>query len=78
MNLSEITSLQRTLNSALGAYKAELAAHGLSEPSLKTSKSHLTDEAGYIPSPALFEARRTALASMVRSPFTLTQLPRLM
>lgn len=74
MSLSEITSLQNTLNSALDTYKAELVAQGLPEPSLRTSKPHATDDIAYLPSPAMFEARRLALASMVRAILTSTTL----
>lgn len=67
MSLSEITSLQNTLNSALDAFKAELAAQNLSEPSLNTSKPHPTDAITFLPTPAMYEARRAALASLVNS-----------
>lgn len=65
MSLSEITSLQNTLNNALDAYKAELAAQSLPEPSLNTAKPHPTDGIDYLPTPAMYEARRVALASLV-------------
>jgi hypothetical protein len=65
-SLSEISSLQRTLNAALDAFKAELAAQNLPEPSLNTSKTHPIDEITYLPTPAMYEARRVALASLVR------------
>ncbi|KAG6873862.1 hypothetical protein C0995_010474 [Termitomyces sp. Mi166 len=64
MSFSEITSLQNTLNSALDIFKAELVAQGLQEPSLNTSKTHPVDDISYLPSPAMFEARRVALASL--------------
>ncbi|KAK1220490.1 hypothetical protein PQX77_016740 [Marasmius sp. AFHP31] len=64
MSLSELTSLQQTLNEAINVYKAELAAQNIPEPSLKTSKPHPTDDSTYLPTPAMYEARRTALASM--------------
>ena len=66
MSLSELTSLQNTLNAAIDVFKAELAAQNLPEPSLTTSKSHPIDDIAYLPTPAMFEARRTALASLVR------------
>lgn len=66
MFLSEITSLQNTLNNALDIFKAELAAQQLAEPSLNTSKPHPIDEITYLPTPAMHEARRVALASLVR------------
>ncbi|RDB28601.1 4-O-methyltransferase 1 [Hypsizygus marmoreus] len=75
MSLSEITSLQNTLNSALDIFKAELAAQNFSEPSLNTSKPHPVDEITYLPTPAMYEARRVALASLgllkslVQSPY---------
>ena len=65
MSLSEITSLQNTLNSAIDAFKAELAAQNLPEPSLNTSKLHPIDEVTYLPTPAMYEARRVAVASLV-------------
>ncbi|KAL0063626.1 hypothetical protein AAF712_009424 [Marasmius tenuissimus] len=64
MSLSELTSLQQTLNEAINVYKAELAAQNIPEPSLNTSKPHPTDDSTYLPTPAMYEARRTALASM--------------
>ncbi|KIK07236.1 hypothetical protein K443DRAFT_627000 [Laccaria amethystina LaAM-08-1] len=64
MSLSELTSLQKTLNSAIDAFKAELAAQNLAEPSLNTSKAHPIDDITYLPTPAMFEARRVALASL--------------
>jgi len=67
MSLSEITSLQSTLNSAIDTFKAELAAQNLPEPSLNTSKVHPIDEITYLPTPAMYEARRVAVASLVRS-----------
>ncbi|KIM47488.1 hypothetical protein M413DRAFT_15705 [Hebeloma cylindrosporum] len=74
-SLSEITSLQKTLNAALDAFKAELAAQNLPEPSLNTSKPHPIDEITYLPTPAMYEARRVSLASLgllkslVQSPY---------
>jgi hypothetical protein len=65
MSLSEITSLQATLNAALDTFKAELAAQQISEPSLNTSKPHPTDDIAFLPTPAMFEARRTVLACLV-------------
>lgn len=67
MSLSEITSLQTTLNAALDVFKAELAAQQLSEPSLNTSQPHPTDDIAFLPTPAMFEARRAALACLVGS-----------
>ncbi|KAG6830907.1 hypothetical protein H0H92_014058 [Tricholoma furcatifolium] len=75
MSLSEITSLQNTLNNALEVFKTELEAQNLSEPSLNTSKVHHIDDITYLPTPAMFEARRVALASLgllrslVQSPY---------
>jgi hypothetical protein len=65
MSLSELTSLQKTLNSAIDVFKAELAAQNLPEPSLNTSKPHPIDDITYLPTPAMYEARRLALASLV-------------
>ncbi|KAF9526425.1 S-adenosyl-L-methionine-dependent methyltransferase [Crepidotus variabilis] len=64
MSLSELTSLQNTLNAAIDTFKAELAAQNLSEPSLNTSKAHPIDDIAYLPTPAMYEARRAALASL--------------
>ncbi|KAF9465474.1 S-adenosyl-L-methionine-dependent methyltransferase [Collybia nuda] len=64
MSVSDITSLQRTLNDAIDAFKAELAAHNLPEPSLHTSKPHPIDDITFLPTPVMYEARRTALASL--------------
>ena len=66
MSISELTSLQKTLNAAIDTFKAELAAQNLTEPSLNTSKLHPIDEITYLPTPAMYEARRAALASLVR------------
>jgi hypothetical protein len=74
MSLSEITSLQTTLNAALDTYKAELAAQQISEPSLNTSKPHPTDDISFLPTPAMFEARRAALACLVLAPLLYTFL----
>ena len=65
MSISELTSLQKTLNVAIDTFKAELAAQNLTEPSLNTSKPHPIDEITYLPTPAMYEARRVALASLV-------------
>ena len=65
MSISELTSLQKTLNAAIDTFKAELAAQNLPEPSLNTSKLHPIDEINYLPTPAMYEARRAALASLV-------------
>ena len=67
MSISELTSLQKTLNAAIDTFKAELAAQNLTEPSLNSSKPHPIDEITYLPTPAMFEARRAALASLVSS-----------
>jgi hypothetical protein len=66
-SISELTSLQKTLNIAIDTFKAELAAQNLTEPSLNTSKPHPIDEITYLPTPAMYEARRVALASLVYS-----------
>ena len=50
-------------------FKAELAAQSLTEPSLNTSKLHTVDQITYLPTLAMYEARRAALASLVRSSF---------
>ncbi|PPQ72269.1 hypothetical protein CVT24_004686, partial [Panaeolus cyanescens] len=63
-SISELTSLQQTLNAAIDVFKAELAAQGLDEPSLNISKAHPIDDINYLPTPAMHEARRTALASL--------------
>ncbi|KDR85757.1 hypothetical protein GALMADRAFT_218846 [Galerina marginata CBS 339.88] len=75
MSVSELTSLQKTLNAAIDAFKAEIASQNLSEPSLNTSKPHPIDDITYLPTPAMHEARRVALASLglikslVQSPY---------
>lgn len=65
MSISELTSLQKTLNAAIDTFKAELAAQNIPEPSLNSSKLHPIDEISYLPTPAMYEARRAALASLV-------------
>lgn len=67
MSLSELSSLQKTLNAAIDTFKAELAAQNLPELSLNTSQPHPIDELTFLPTPAMFEARRVALASLVCS-----------
>jgi hypothetical protein len=74
MPTSELTSLQRTFNAAIDTFKAELAAQNLPELSLNTSKPHPIDEVTYLLTPAMYEARRAALASLVRS-FLMTDTP---
>ncbi|PPQ79396.1 hypothetical protein CVT25_002666 [Psilocybe cyanescens] len=64
MSLSELSSLQKTLNAAIDTFKAELAAQNLPELSLNTSQPHPIDELTFLPTPAMFEARRVALASL--------------
>jgi hypothetical protein len=64
-SVSQISSLQQVLNTALDAYKAELAAQNLPEPSLTTSAVNPIDEISFVPSAALYESRRAALASLV-------------
>ena len=63
MSISELTSLQKTLNTAIDTFKAELAAQNLTEPSLNTLKLHPIDEFTYLPTPAMYEAHQAALAS---------------
>lgn len=69
-SLSELSSLQKTLNAAIDTFKAELAAQNLPELSLNTSKPHPIDDLAFLPTPAMFEARRVALASLVCSRFS--------
>lgn len=72
--LSEITSLQQTLNDAINAFKVELAGQHLPEPSLNTSKPHPIDDISYLPTPAMYEARRAALASLVGTGSSLPEI----
>ncbi|KAF5352584.1 hypothetical protein D9756_006139 [Leucocoprinus leucothites] len=75
MSNSELFSLQTTLNEALDAFRAEIAAQNLPEPSLQTSEPHPMDHITYLPSPVMFEARRAALAclgqlmALIRNPY---------
>ncbi|KAL0950780.1 hypothetical protein HGRIS_007547 [Hohenbuehelia grisea] len=62
--ISELTSLQNTLNSAIDVFKAELAAQNFPEPSLNTSQTHPMDEPTFLPSPRLYVARKAVLASL--------------
>jgi hypothetical protein len=66
MTASEIDNLQTTLIEALDVFRAEIVAQKFSEPSLNTSKPHPMDDISYLPTPAMFEARRAALACLVR------------
>ncbi|KZT19768.1 S-adenosyl-L-methionine-dependent methyltransferase [Neolentinus lepideus HHB14362 ss-1] len=61
--LSQLKSLQETLNAAIDTFKAELEKQELPEPSLTTSKPHPIDEISYIPTPAMYEARRAGVAA---------------
>ncbi|EPQ51860.1 S-adenosyl-L-methionine-dependent methyltransferase [Gloeophyllum trabeum ATCC 11539] len=63
-SVSEISCLLGTLTSAIEVFKAELARQRLPEPSLCTSKPHPIDDLSYIPPPAMYEARRIAIASL--------------
>ena len=58
MSLSQLESLQSTLNTAIDAYKAELVAQNLTEPRLDSSKGHAMDDINFLPSPIMFEAQR--------------------
>ncbi|KAL9716637.1 hypothetical protein Ac2012v2_001088 [Leucoagaricus gongylophorus] len=75
MSVSEILSLQTTLSEALDAFRTEIAAQNLPEPSLNTSKPHAIDHPDYVPTPVMFEARRAALAclglldTLIRAPY---------
>ncbi|KAL0063638.1 hypothetical protein AAF712_009436 [Marasmius tenuissimus] len=64
MSLSDLTSLQQTFNEAIDIYKVVLAARNILEPSLNTSKPHPTDNTAYLLTPAMYEARKTASASV--------------
>lgn len=61
---SEISSLLETLTASIEVFKAELVRQQLPEPSLRTSKPHPIDDPSYIPSPAMYEARRLAVGSL--------------
>ncbi|EPQ51857.1 S-adenosyl-L-methionine-dependent methyltransferase [Gloeophyllum trabeum ATCC 11539] len=61
---SEIASLLGTLTSAIDVFRAELVQQGLPEPSLLMSEPHAIDDASYVPPPAMYEARRLAIASL--------------
>jgi len=60
-SISELESLQTSLNTSINALKAELEAQKLPELSLRSQVPHPLDEASFLPSPALYEARRTAV-----------------
>ncbi|KDQ54103.1 hypothetical protein JAAARDRAFT_80423 [Jaapia argillacea MUCL 33604] len=62
--ISEITSLQNTLNAAIEVFKAELASQQIPEPSLLTSQPHPIDEITFLPTPVMYEARRLGVASL--------------
>lgn len=64
MTVSEIVSLQITLNQALDTLRAEILAQNFPEPSLNTSQPHPIDDITYLSSPVMFEARRAALACL--------------
>ena len=62
---ADIESATHT-HTAIDAFKAELAAQHLPEPSLITSEPHPLNDLTHLPSPAMYEARRAALATMAR------------
>lgn len=65
MQPSEFQVLRATLNTALDAFETALNAENLPSPSIQTCKPHPLDDSAFLPSPALYEARRIALSTMV-------------
>jgi hypothetical protein len=68
--LSELESLQETLNLAINAFRNALTVQGLPEPTLTTCTLHPMDVPNFLPSPEMFEAQKVALASIVGFPLS--------
>ncbi|KAI0260753.1 S-adenosyl-L-methionine-dependent methyltransferase [Gloeopeniophorella convolvens] len=62
--LSELDSLQASINEALNAIRDEIRQNKLPELSNHASERHPLDEPTFVCSPRLYEARRLALASI--------------
>ncbi|KIJ58607.1 hypothetical protein HYDPIDRAFT_102311 [Hydnomerulius pinastri MD-312] len=60
-HLSELRSLQNTLNQAIDSFEQERCSLDLPELSTYTSDPHPLDDLNFLPSTTLFAARRTAL-----------------
>ncbi|KZV68749.1 S-adenosyl-L-methionine-dependent methyltransferase [Peniophora sp. CONT] len=62
--VSELDSLQRTLNQALDALHDEMTMQSLPDLSSCSAQRHPMDEPSFLCSPRLYEARKLALAAM--------------
>ncbi|KAK0194556.1 S-adenosyl-L-methionine-dependent methyltransferase [Armillaria mellea] len=60
--MSELDTLQISLNRALDAFREELTNENLPQLSTFSIEPHPLDAPGFLPSPRLYEARRLALA----------------
>ncbi|KAL1743346.1 S-adenosyl-L-methionine-dependent methyltransferase [Schizophyllum fasciatum] len=64
LDISELSSLQKTFNDAIDAIKDEIRLGDLPELSSTVTTPHPLDDPNILVSPRLFEARRLALASI--------------
>ncbi|KAK7464327.1 hypothetical protein VKT23_006495 [Stygiomarasmius scandens] len=65
-SISELDSLQNTLNAALDTIREELKSNGLPELSTLSTTSHPFDEASTLPTPKFYQAQNTAIAALTR------------
>jgi hypothetical protein len=64
MSLSELASLQTTLNEALDTIRIELKSSDLPDLSSYATTRHPLDESSYTSSQRLYNARRLALGAL--------------
>lgn len=62
-SISQIESLQASLNAALDALRDEMKRLSLPELSSTNPHRHSMDEPGFVCSPRLYEARRLAIGA---------------
>jgi len=65
-SISELDSLQNTLNAALDTIREELKSNGLPELSTLSTTSHPFDEASTLPTPKFYQAQNTAIGNFSR------------
>lgn len=59
MPRSELSALRTLINNSLDVYEAELDKLGLQPPGHKDATPHLLDDPTFLPTPELYESRRT-------------------
>ncbi|KAF5360053.1 hypothetical protein D9758_007602 [Tetrapyrgos nigripes] len=65
-SISELDSLQETLNSAIDTIREELKANKLPELSTLATEPHPYDSASTLPTPKFYQAQITAIAALTR------------